>query len=129
MKPGRELDALVAEKVMGCKPAIKDDDYVCTCKGPNPGYSFDILPHGSTRMVVGEEYPPDIRDYSTDITAAWEVVEHINLLKGAELSKYDNGDWCVGCTAPGEGYTIASGETAPHVICLAALKACRVDIE
>jgi hypothetical protein len=100
MKAGRELDALVAEKVMGLPPVY----------GP-----------------TGIKWDGPIPAYSTDIAAAWEVVERI---KGSQPEStfsiewigtqwrvdfvYQNYDWY------NEG---DQADTAPHAICLAALKA------
>ena len=53
MKPGRELDAIVAERVMGYE--VRDE----TWRQP-PSSSWREVPH-----------------YSSDIAAAWEVVERM----------------------------------------------------
>lgn len=104
MKPGRELDALVAEKVMGWKSVEH--------RFEDPFHRWDgIAPeHGSHRFTVP--------DFSTDIAAAWEVVEKLNDL----ILERD-------VTAEGTRYNVVIdgietwAETAPHAICLAALKA------
>jgi len=91
MKPGRELDTLVAEKVMGLNHD-KLDGY--------PAY------------------------YSTDIAAAWEVVEKLipdcfltlQWIEGWEVSHFEPGPY-------GGHMHLAHGDSAPHAICLAALKA------
>jgi hypothetical protein len=101
---GRELDALVAERVMG---------WVQEEPQPHPVNSFAIYFGG----------PPP---YSTDIAAAWQVVER---MREQEYSiALDSDTWlkhpyavhfiggnsgCVSCTA----------DTAPLAICRAALKA------
>jgi hypothetical protein len=101
VKPGRELDAIIGEKVMNRKPI----PCVCTmqtscpaCDG-NGGYLH----------------------YSTDIAAAWEVVEH---------AVFDA--WAIGRTSGGkyevfnpwtDNATVSIADTAPHAICLAALEA------
>ena len=109
MNPGRELDALIAEKVMGREnvrfgPAnnvsvmMAYDDYVY---GPN---SFPV-PH-----------------YSTSIANAWAVVEKVgkrfclitqesHTLTKAWFQKDQN-----------EGYPVSYGETPAHAICVAALR-------
>jgi hypothetical protein len=103
MKPGRELDALVAEKVMG----------------------FDVYPNNSeflpadTMAIKFNNVPC----YSTDIAAAWDVRAKM-LERGYKLELrsdsfgsianfYNDRDnnWC-------KEYL-----DAPHAICLAALKA------
>lgn len=82
LKPGRELDALVAEKVMG-----------------------------------GE-----LRPYSTDISAAWEVVEKYKWAE-PELRYSDEQHCWVFSLHKASGYPNECGDTAPHAICLAALRA------
>lgn len=108
MNPGRELDALIAEKVMGLNLVEKIDE--CHTFIAN-------LPY-----------------YSTDIKAAWEVIEHFANDTGArlELRALLEPD-CVGyrafeCAFTGNNFgEPIVGKTAPHAICLAALKACRVE--
>ena len=99
MEAGRELDALVAEKVMGAK------------------------------VVFVENVPY----YSTDIAAAWEVVNHL-LCHGWDEKyffrlHYDNVDlWDASfykeSSSDGGGPDVwGTADTAPLAICLAALKA------
>ncbi len=103
MKPGRELDALVAEKVMGYETVYSGANY-----------------------YVERTYSP-VPLYSTDISAAWEVVEKLACMKDEVNVFYDCGAWfCnTGVDANGEWSIERSGScaTAPHAICLAALKA------
>lgn len=100
---GRELDALVAEKVMG-RILIPDE----------------VLKHTSATNFE------DIPAYSTDISAAWQVVEKM-LELGAyvdigidkygaqvQLDNYD-GKW--------ESGESIRADNAPLAICRAALKA------
>ena len=114
MKPGPELDALVAEKVTGWEPDKK--------KWFHP---------------KAQRCPA----YSTDIRAAWEVVEKVWEIRD-ELWKREgsssaygvpNGRGCVGLNR-GDGFWCdfdprdgsdwsAEGESIPHAICLAALEA------
>ena len=96
MKPGRELDALVAEKIFGFEI-------------PNPGGMWETAP----------------LPYSTSISAAWEVVEKMNLLDPERmLFRKENGYWVIGSLMdqPAEIWEKFACESAPHVICLAALK-------
>lgn len=103
MKPGRDLDALIAEKVMGWKPPTE------------PGISQQE--YETRRTAI---HPP----YSAEIGSAWEVVEKLKnsgrhiiagpSKKGGYIAYLDfpqNPDWHV------------NGETTSHAICLAALKA------
>jgi hypothetical protein len=124
MKPGRELDALIGEKVMDGKRHLV-----------NSVLNVDV---SAKSFVFGQgwEYPR----YSTDISAAWEVVEKLKVGKRTveadscvvrdticiefrdEINK-----WFVSWKYSGWGWKEVehwtSGETAPHAICLAALKA------
>ncbi len=128
------MDELVAEKVMGLKPGEHDwiknkdgsidifayeDGY---CNGPRYllcGYEYCVhCYHDGPRTLCKETRP-----YSTDISAAWEVVEKLK----------DNPDfadititypWCVALNYNFEtGWIKGEADTAPLAICRAALKA------
>ena len=118
MRAGRELDALVAEKVMGM---------------------VDNRPSGRSGEMWGimDWYAPgepvwvgDFPLYSTDISAAWEVVEKMRE-KGFYLdtnNRQPEGYWC---EFADEGYEVggqAFGESEPHAICLASLRALGVEV-
>lgn len=99
VKPGPELDALIAKKVMGWTLGKSDDHY----------YLMDGR-HIDRR--VGTGWSP-----STNITHAFEVVEKVG--PQFEIIYQPNGRWLARF-----GNTIqAEADTAPHAICLAALKA------
>ena len=119
---GRELDVLVAEKVMGADPK--------TIHTYRSKASFWI--DGAWVDV------PPVPHYSTDIAAAWEVVEKMNergysvIIGTNQCDKGQNGvkffdGW------RGLGHSILDGEghpnpyavdaTVPLTICLAALAA------
>ena len=113
LQAGRELDALVAEKVMGLKP-----HRMISCPDNKPGclvYHYE----GAWEGYV-------IPDYSTSISAAWEVVEKLGVNDFVHLS------WMPGhklwtCSLDSTmfgGYINLSVEadTAPLAICRAALK-------
>src|SRR5688572_11412393 len=68
MKPGRELDALVAEKVMGLAWDTFTDDY-----GEQLYVLWDRKKVGGP--PAGDLWP--LPRYSEDIAAAWEVVERV----------------------------------------------------
>lgn len=125
---GRELDALVAEKVMECRVkrfvnGAGYDDACCTCKfgahniQDGPGCGF-------------------LKDYSCDIAAAWEVVETLRAggVYSLTLHTEDNGwRFLINCTRKHpcghETWNTVDGvaDTAPLAICLAALKAVGVE--
>jgi hypothetical protein len=116
MNAGRELDALVAEKVVGWIHLPEEDAF-----------------HGArwkdqdTGFIWGGPPP-----YSTAISVAWKVVEKM----GLSLVRTDEG-WMVGDISC--GFTTDDGvvdgtlqyatvcKTAPLAICLAALKAVGVE--
>lgn len=112
MKAGRELDALVAEKVMGVQ---------CMC-GVR-GHSGCCLHEVRDSALLA--------NYSTDIAAAWQVVDR---LIGLHFRDIEVRHWIepfdrlmpVGwmCKLESEHVVIAErADTAPLAICLSALKA------
>lgn len=109
LKAGRELDALIAEKVMGLTVEWWNGEvYSITVEEGHERSSSHVLP------------------YSDNIAAAWEVVEKLDnrnvvakemgVLRFT-INRYDDGYtarfFSVGATA----------DTAPLAICLAALQA------
>ena len=108
MKPGRDLDALVAEKVMGMK--VWKHDGSCGCR------------------MADNDYLPN---FSNDIAAAWEVVEKMRNPKTAVslATIWDHADggkfkWVAKIEFFGsDRFEFALADSAPHAICLAALKA------
>lgn len=126
----RELDALVAEKVMGCRvlhQAASVAGPYCGCLSDG-GYKKG--PHGDPR-----EFDADLYAYSTDISAAWQVVEKMKS-NGYTFELDDRkAGWAASFVAYGQdsktlGWVkaVAAGvpteiaEAAPRAICLAALK-------
>jgi len=106
MEAGREMDALVAEKVMGWE--------LRTFK--SNGVDFWHIP-GTVRCEL------DAPKFSTDIGAAWEVVEKmIGEMWNLSLEYQSAVYWCeFGKTCvPGDGEI---ADTAPLAICRAALLA------
>jgi hypothetical protein len=107
MNPGRELDSLIAEKVMGEK--FVPYDLMLTSYPGNTVYAT----------------PP----YSTDLAAAWEVMEKLGLAIGKNEIYPELGAYvCLESMSEGESWLFNSNyatyaDTAPHAICLAALKA------
>lgn len=123
MTPGPELDALVAETVMGSTlsrwPVLQFDG---TAKE-------ELVFWDGPKMM---RLPP----YSTDIAAAWEVVENFvaKLAFSGEngfVLDYSCGSWTATFrhSISEFGKSVESlADTAPHAICLAALKAVGVDV-
>lgn len=75
LQAGRELDALVAERVMGCKPKKRHDDWVCTCDQDDHAIQSD------------NHEVPYLLYYSTNIEAAWEVVKCLAFMRDHGIYK------------------------------------------
>lgn len=104
MQAGAELDAIIAEKVMGWRWAVNE------CQYPD-------LNDGRVETDIGHKtFKP-----SRDIRAAWEVVDHfIRLHYNVQVASYIRG-WT--CRIIGIGHEgLADAGTAPLAICLAALQ-------
>jgi hypothetical protein len=114
IKPSREIDALVAEKVMGWTRTASGWHHECPSAGPD-GVNIAAPPH-----------------FSTDIAAAWQVAEKLGLTVtpmsvrgirkwGSARCNYFQGPplVAVGMT---KGRDWETAETAPMAICLAALR-------
>jgi hypothetical protein len=111
MKPGRELDAEVETKVFGH-----------TLTWESTGERGNKVPFWSNGGT-----PCPVRFYSTDIAAAMEVVEKFYSF-WLQRTPSLKGLWCAGFAGTPHGTVVSSvgeafAETAPHAICLAALKA------
>ena len=131
MKAGRELDDLMATEVMGwvrhdyTAPILGTDDVERWTEWTDKTSCF--------KGICGVWKP------SEDIAAAWEVAERLcnwdvddNMLvlkgQGPDLTEQepyldDNGkQWWTADIQGTEGHNVGKAETAPHAICLAALK-------
>jgi hypothetical protein len=124
LQPGRELDALVAERFFGARWMM----HPLSSKGCEyliDGEKFRT-PYLGMRISTGEfvEFSALPR-YSTDMGAAWAIVEklqslgfYVSISKPPDMVTWDVRGWI------DENYTrrfIGHAETAPHAICLAAL--------
>lgn len=118
MEAGRELDALVAEKVMGWTKRISAD---------HTGSEIKVLRNMGIiyawKDAERKERGLDVPAYSTDIAAAWQVAE---MMRGLDFRLNKDGDWV--CCFGGTVAFCGESDTAPHAICLAALKAVGVEI-
>lgn len=97
----RELDEEIAAKVMGLS---REDNSKQKCRCDCRGYTCAKC-----------QYPPH---YSTDIAAAWTVVEK---LKGFKLDLCFEHDSLWQCVFWNDGIVEASADTAPMAICKASL--------
>jgi len=114
LPPGRELDALVAEKVMGWTSQQFPDGAMPEVKHWSP-------PGETTRMVPL---------YSTDWRAAGEVLEKMDR---PLLRQFMDGTWyCIHGSLVALEHALRKssrvGKTGPHAICLAALAAVTVAV-
>jgi hypothetical protein len=121
------LDVLIADKVFGCKPKRgPDDDYHCTC----PSNPFLGAPHAEAEEDDDSNIPTtNLLMYSTHISAAWQVVEKMQANDWAVIidnMKDSLGNWQVQFEKNENAKSCEAG-TAPHAICLAALKAVGYD--
>jgi len=121
LKPGFELDAVVAEKVMGwgisgCEMNGWNNDMV-VINMSKPSNTTSIW-HPELKRDYSRNRTP-LPSYSTSIKAVWEVVErfkHPTIWFCAEHNKW-------ACSFEIPNHIESLGNTAPHAICLAALKA------
>ena len=113
MPAGREMDVLVAELADWKKVPSADDP---------AGWCW-LVPHGSTRASTTDSIPP----FSSDISAAWQVVEkhphYFSLHRSNEtgFAPAPWGDTLWRCRFYAPGKFEAKAETAPLAICRAAL--------
>ena len=128
MPAGPELDALVAEKVMG----LEWREWIPY--GAPQGWFPKDAPTLNWRDEKDRAYDPpedkaDLPAYSFDIAAAWEVVEKLDLAWWPEIGRMTDGSWyceiCRGADEPSKvGWPLrAVASEAPLAICRAALKA------
>lgn len=116
----RELDALVAEKVMGitaCEGDVIDYDGYQSCL--SCGFECDD-------WNVDHYFVP-LR-YSTRIEDAWQVVERLRE-QGFNWSFEGKGSWFVNLTKPIDifrslEFSFYNSKSFPKTICITALKAC-----
>lgn len=124
----RELDALVAEKVMGCKLKQHPMDYPVT--------KYTILCGCyDGRHEFQDAVSTQLKFYSTDIAASWTIVEKMT---------QNNYHFCIHKYFGNQQYTAEfhlheldivgthagrDSSNPARAICLAALKACGVDVQ
>lgn len=119
MKAGRELDALVAEKVMGMHKELGTGRGMM---GERSGY-FDAWIQSN-----GERYGRNAPPFSTDISVAWQVVEKMKKdgwyfsLNGVAYFRRKGGS--------GKGVGEQGDKClTSHAICLAALAAKGIELD
>lgn len=133
MNAGRELDALVAEKVIGwkwatfCRVALLLSPFDFEREVPGkPWMGWTEGAENSVQRDIEERLEgfQSIPHYSTDIAAAWEVVEKMRR-DGYGVHVGGRPDaWEISIiNAGGLEFSLDDQPTAPLSICLAALQA------
>ena len=107
-----QLNALVAEKVFGYMPSVDD-------RLDGKWWTLDGIEH------VPEE---DLPNYCTDISAAWQVVEKMADRMWRIVLLPESKIWQVGFIDDIGWSEDQEHGTLPRAICLAALKACGVEV-
>ena len=154
MKAGRELDALVAEKVMGLEDAGYYRRESCNTSEWVKAEKGEPSPFGGTAglyyPIVGTRDNPvsliAVPEFSVRISAAWEVWEATVGLENASLHRCYTGEgggfpaladklwWEVRRTDNVDLRLLRKkpncfkADTAPHAICLAALKVVEIEL-
>ena len=111
---GEELDSLIAEKVMGWHKENRPHDW-----GGGDTADFWLTADGKTPYPTTRWGQVGYFQPSTDIAAAWQVVEKLRKEWDVGFEEWAEG-WC--CTLD-NGIVWGQGKTFSHAICLAALKA------
>lgn len=124
MNASRELDKLIAEKIMGwTELEFKNPQYAGSVElyGAKPGERASPYTGAKAKYVVPK--------YSTDISAAWEVVEKLKWAE-PEISWSDEQHCWHAMFRKGRSSGVSSGaDTAPLAICLAALKTHGIEVK
>lgn len=121
MTLGRELNREIAEKVFDCNIVDSIFDFHCGCPG-EPHEDFEMMPGAIDYTPMG------LKQYSSDMTAAWEVVEHFAddgylISIGRNYYKGLGGRLVVQFKPERENLAdMLFGDEAPLTICMMALK-------
>lgn len=106
MEAGREMDALVSEKVM--------EREVSSYWVSGVDIKYESLKNHLGRRLA---------HYSTDIAAAWEVVEKLHLIIGESVGSDGSHWYCTDKWDDQEATVEVCADSAPLAICRAALMA------
>jgi len=119
MEAGQELDELILERFMGFLPDPTRCDR-CGWKLAETVEDGCVKENCSMRPMPPRRVPPP---YSTNVAAAFQVFANLPLHWRC-LRQLDADTWAIEESGPDyHDLVIASAPTAPHAICLAALKA------
>ena len=123
LQPGRELDALVAEKVMGLKNIRRITDPMTQTAFGDMIYEAEKPDPYPENAGVWLGHCVRVPHYSTDMIEAIKVWDVFSTL-GWSLDRHTSGAWIISKEVQMEGtIRIAIGRSPEQVICLAALKA------
>lgn len=130
-KRGRELDAEVAEKVMGFRWWENSANGLCYLLRETPRRSRNEATNAIWVECAAQPvdfarrwYSDGVPCFSTDIAAAWLVVEKLRGMDcGVHLNCYVTSWDCEIVNPGGLSCVVRDQPTAPLAICLAALKA------
>ncbi len=140
---GRELDSEIAEKVMGYSGRVIVRRGRSLKSSGEPLVAFRISPSrfecgayethwllDGTKLYCGKPFSPRFAPhFSTDIAAAWLVVERLAAISPQQdfhLEHMEGAGWTASCCfnrADGGWDGWRNADTAPLAICLAALQA------
>lgn len=138
MMAGRELDAIVAEKVMGWRPwrskhgywniNIPNEGVISTYGRRNYSEQYDSQTGEKLPEIQWWEDCNELPNYSTAIEAAWKVVGRLDNWRGFDFRlRWCNNEWEAGwfekLRNDPEPRATATADTPAVAICLAALKA------
>lgn len=115
MEAGRDLDELIAEKVMGLSPCV------FRMTGQISASTLWNCKHDDCRNCYPKNKDAPMKSYSTDISAAWQVVEKMNCWM--DLIHQTDGNYVVAFVTKEDQVYQVRKKTAPFAICRAALLA------
>lgn len=130
MEPGRELDTLVAEKVMGLQIEWSEDTPCPRC-----GSEMRYCGSRSRCSECGEWVYSPYREYSTDIAAAMEAAVHMTMVHGYAFRldiDYGHSMIEISFWSPREGMhdkPFKASGPIPGAICAAAVRAMSAETE
>ena len=117
LEPGSELDALVAEKVMGWKKWRGVDGYDVWIRQETDGWTHTVARESwpaKQMWAAFQEWKP-----SSNMSNVWEAVEKLQSMGWTWQMSVERGVFRAYCRASSQG---ESDISMPHAICLAALR-------
>ena len=129
----QELDALVGKLLTGEKPRVHWLNTQTDFRFDTVEEAVESVSDPFFRQLLQQDVPPttvlmevrEYRQYSSDLTTTWDLVERHSHSLGPLRVRRDGGSWD---SAFGDRDYVRAA-TAPVAICLAALRARGVDVE